>query len=1251
MSTLSDPAPTSYPSYAEAVQFYEKRQWKHPAWSSSASLSSKSVSSVSKMSLASLSSATATGSSGSSITGIPTWSSGSSTSALQQSTTGFPLPLTTSTTVPLTLTLASSTILTSTVSLVELSSSPTVAPVMDPPAYVSGNVCAGGLDSSAQGVLATTIITALIGLLIWLAFAIVRPRFPHLYALREWFPNPDIRPPHLRSGLLAFLHPPVPLVPDLPADTSDAGRSATDDAQLFPSDQELTQRTLWTAFFIALGWTLLGLIAALPLYVASTPCWAESSPQIPYGGALNTLTDLSLLRLIKLMDNTRVSDPSLSRRAIVGDSDKKPNTRIRLIILTVLVLLLGVLPAMFKLIREFNAVVAYRKRWLEVHCANIEMGWLSLKDAPGFTGWGEGRIKDFLIKNGLSSGMNRARSPRTGRITDSNGQVAEGGNEDNGRPDVDVHGLFTIPETGRLAELIEERDHVLEDLEVAEARYIASFRLTSGVPGQEEVDLDDDERDRSMRIPRPKLLSGTHQRRNSRQVAGVDEGTPTSYVAPSSYYKLREVHDAEKADAPDPHGVKRPKAGEPLTESFGRSVVGTKFQEVHHDEIKHGALSLGTAVRMGKSGRIGLGLSSASERDVPPHGPNSIPDEHGELRKSTISGEGNEERVPWPTETTQRPRQHQTPLVRPLTGQHETLGQIYHTISNARTRIKALNNEISDVQQEKFNDIAAGRAVKGWLLFGNGIRHIPKIKMIEGRSKEDVRWDELQGNRIGLVNTLIYWLSVVVVGLLLAAALAAVAGLAVAGAPNYAHFAGFLKGASSSDNFGAGIATTLAPTVAATLFIAAAVYLIHYMSKIGGYVSVSSMLLSEFKSIFYILTFVCGMWLTAAGALLFSVGSFAAADTNEPRSRTVADGSIYIAVLLMVIIISLAIISPGLLLLRPVRLWKTWTAYRKAVTPRQRFRALYPSRYNPSFALACSVLAVVFASMFAIIFPLIGPPIVLLLILTLVAHRFLVGYVYGRTGVGQTGGLLQLWILRRLGTLLALQPFVLGIILLSRELWGLAGILLGAAFLIVVFMEAYTWYRMRLPGRNSLSPIARDSLENLARATSLRSRSPSKEEGLSLVSSRLTHSRRPRSSMASILDMMSLTLAVMPSTSRTRGPVPLNTEAIDDRVSTEKAARTRPGAPPYLSFADRAEDTAGLLYPPPLLAPLPIIWLPNDSDGANVAHSEAFDLQKYHGLEVTLEAVHERRRSYSTHRSASRQQEARSGSPAASHNA
>ena len=80
------------------------------------------------------------------------------------------------------------------------------------------------------------------------------------------------------------------------------------------------------------------------------------------------------------------------------------------------------------------------------------------------------------------------------------------------------------------------------------------------------------------------------------------------------------------------------------------------------------------------------------------------------------------------------------------------------------------------------------------------------------------------------------------------------------------------------------------------------------------------------------------------------------------------------------------------------------------------------------------------------------------------------------------------------------------------------------------------------------------------------------------------------------------------------------TESLDDLTATERAARTNPDAPPHLPplpFADHAEEMAGILYAPELIAPAPTIWLPNDSAG--IAKSEAYDLTRYHGLKTTLD--------------------------------
>lgn len=204
--------------------------------------------------------------------------------------------------------------------------------------------------------------------------------------------------------------------------------------------------------------------------------------------------------------------------------------------------------------------------------------------------------------------------------------------------------------------------------------------------------------------------------------------------------------------------------------------------------------------------------------------------------------------------------------------------------------------------------------------------------------------------------------------------------------------------------------------------------------------------------------------------------------------------------------------------------------------------------------MAFSILAVSFTSMFSVIFPLIAPPAVLLVSLTLVgmaptslfvqslignlAHRFLIGYVYGRTR-SQTGGLVQIWLLKRFASLLALQPVLLGLILLSRRLWPEGITLVATGGFIVVFVEVYSYFKERLPGQAALSPVSQHALEAFRKTARPNRLAVLGTETPSVVSS--GRGTRTRGSFASVLEMMSTTLAVAPSHYRQHGLVPIRT--------------------------------------------------------------------------------------------------------------
>jgi calcium permeable stress-gated cation channel len=190
--------------------------------------------------------------------------------------------------------------------------------------------------------------------------------------------------------------------------------------------------------------------------------------------------------------------------------------------------------------------------------------------------------------------------------------------------------------------------------------------------------------------------------------------------------------------------------------------------------------------------------------------------------------------------------QRAPPFVRPLTGlNHDELGSVYSEIRTWRTRLKTVNEDIRIAQEEGYQAIVDGVHVKGWLLTGRGLRLLPGIQLIEGRAKEDVRWDILQMGGSDGMNQVAFWTVVVVIAasLLLGRelfslspfrvchtylrAVIATAGLAVATSPDFAHYLPFFRSLANHNNLPTGLATVLAPSVAATLFMLLATLAIH----------------------------------------------------------------------------------------------------------------------------------------------------------------------------------------------------------------------------------------------------------------------------------------------------------------------------------------------------------------------------------------------------------------------------------------
>jgi len=110
------------------------------------------------------------------------------------------------------------------------------------------------------------------------------------------------------------------------------------------------------------------------------------------------------------------------------------------------------------------------------------------------------------------------------------------------------------------------------------------------------------------------------------------------------------------------------------------------------------------------------------------------------------------------------------------------------------------------------------------------------------------------------------------------------------------------------------------------------------VANIHGSVSVSGNQLLVFKITFFVLTAIGAVWLIAIGAILFAMQAL---NTNLDVTRSITNGSVYMAVLALAIVINIAIILPALLMLQPMRLWRVLRAEKQAITPRQRFRGMF----------------------------------------------------------------------------------------------------------------------------------------------------------------------------------------------------------------------------------------------------------------------------------------------------------------------
>lgn len=195
-----------------------------------------------------------------------------------------------------------------------------------------------------------------------------------------------------------------------------------------------------------------------------------------------------------------------------------------------------------------------------------------------------------------------------------------------------------------------------------------------------------------------------------------------------------EPTEEEKTDTVD-SAFQTPVAQAPNTEE-----TGTRFLEINRDSAQFGRrFKIGQRIRVDEQGMY-----------VPDESPNSSEEDgrlsgEGLLSATTISSAGgSSDSFHTPPQSAVPRSPLATATVPPpsagLQAERNRHEEFDAEIAACRTEFKALNTEIEVLQQDTFSGISAGQAVLGWIVVGRGVEWLDHAQLIEGRTKEDILW-------------------------------------------------------------------------------------------------------------------------------------------------------------------------------------------------------------------------------------------------------------------------------------------------------------------------------------------------------------------------------------------------------------------------------------------------------------------------------------------------------------------------------
>ncbi|WVQ68925.1 uncharacterized protein L199_007134 [Kwoniella botswanensis] len=1017
------------------------------------------------------------------------------------------------------------------------------------------NTCAGDWDWQGWGVVAALGSGLIVGWIMWLIWLTLRRKLPGIYAPRRWAISQEFRPSNWTfiTFLLPFLR--------LPSNALSEGASALS--------------VLFAGLKLSALISLLALVGVLPIILADVPYPSPDS-----AATSNTL---------RLM----FSSPSLGARSLTSTiAPAISSARVRLIIILVILAVLACGGGMFVIARTYASLMKLKKGFESKTCQKMEMIFISSHDAGGWRGKSEEGVRRLLRDWCAQMRLN------------------------NEEKEVDVVGVFAMPDTTDLRQKIEEREQVLIELEVAETNYITSFKLTHTAS---EGDV----------LEPIGWNEGEPESQSTKNSSPVRPTPPNDFVAPKGFYKIPTVshpQSQERLNVPVPPSLNLEEAGEP---------TDSKFKEINRDSAMYGGrFDIGQRIKMDQTGNWVPDPSPQSEQtnefdtspDTSHEGPtsergrNSSDPPHSDEATSGMSttpiissptspGPPVSPTSPYsPEELGQRPRIPTRSSHRVSKEGTSPLAAHYATIRGTRARFKELNMEIEGMQKQKFAEIASTTAgIKGWIIVGKGVRWLPHAELIEGCTKEDILWQNA-GAPTRKKDQRTFWLKVLLSGGVMSIILVPFLALSVGTAPGFAHYIGLMKPIATSDGFGSGVVEGLVPAVVLSLVVVVALLLTEGFSKDVKCISRSHQRFLAYRAVFYLLLWITVVWTVLVVTLEYAVQGFA---MNVQEARTVGDGAVFSTWFVFVLLLNLGFVLPPLYLLQPLRIFKYLKHRKKAITPRQKYRLYTSPSYSPAIGMAPCLLAVFYASTLLFIFPLLAIPILVLLYLSFIANRYMIEHVFVDSSAGYTGTVLALWSVRRFGRVLGFQPLLYGLILLSRNEWAIGGVSIGVAVITVLLSEGLTVLRFKEKMRKDLNGNTRKALDELSSSM----QDTKKDDG----------NRNGRNSRQSDLSLLNRVTALLPGFGRLPDhfPLPIPTERMDDSIQTERCSYHKPAsrsgqtAEGHQYFTENLNSIKGLIYPLEMLIPIPVIWLPHDENG--IAQGEMIELGRYHNLSAIVD--------------------------------